>query len=122
MAVLPRQVHDGPVRPHRSAPPMLITNAPRSAAEEFERRRRRYAIMMASRAVCVIIAALVYRESGWLALGLVVGGAVLPWCAVILANDGPPKKRRAAMGHVVGPADHALPAAKPDRADRGIDG
>jgi hypothetical protein len=58
----------------------------------------------------------------WLALGLVIGGAVLPWSAVILANDGPPKRRRAIMGHLIRSSDHALPEAKQDHEDRRIDG
>ena len=78
--------------------------------------------MMASRALCVIAAALVYRESAWLALGLVIGGAVLPWSAVILANDGPPKRRRAIMGNLLRSSDHALPTADRDRQEREIDG
>jgi hypothetical protein len=48
---------------------------------------------MAVRALCVLAAALTYRESIFLALGFVVGGVILPWCAVIIANDRPAKKR-----------------------------
>jgi Protein of unknown function (DUF3099) len=107
------KVHHGHVRNHRSQPPTVITTARESAAAEFDRRRKRYAIMMAGRALCVIAAALVYRESALLAVALVVGGAVLPWCAVILANDGPPKKRAPVRPHVAGPVDHALPAPEP---------
>jgi Protein of unknown function (DUF3099) len=103
------QVHDGPVRRIRSDVPTVITNAPESAAREFEHRRRRYALMMASRAICIVIAALVYRVSGLLALAFVIGGGVLPWCAVIIANDRPPKKRRARIGVVTPPLDRSLP-------------
>ena len=45
--------------------------------------------MMASRALCVIAAAMTYRFSIWLAMAFVVGGTVLPWCAVLIANDVP---------------------------------
>ena len=76
--------------------PALITTAHESADEEYDRRRKRYAIMMGIRAVCVLAAALTYRVSIWLALAFLVGGAVLPWCAVLIANDGPPRKRNAA--------------------------
>lgn len=82
------------MRHPREDPPVLITDAPESLDDEFDRRRKRYAIMMALRALCVIAAALTYRVSWLLAVALVVGGAVLPWCAVILANDGPAKKSR----------------------------
>ena len=115
------RVHDGSVRRYRSDAPTVITNAPENAAEEFERRRRRYAIMMASRAICVIIAALVYRESALLALAFVIGGAVLPWSAVIMANDRPPKKRRARIGFVGTPLDRALPGGRRPPPDRSLD-
>jgi len=34
--------------------PTLITDAPESLDDEFDRRRKRYAIMMSLRALCVI--------------------------------------------------------------------
>jgi Flp pilus assembly protein TadB len=77
----------------RPEPPTLITSAPQTPDDEYNRRRKRYAIMMASRALCVIAAALTYHVSIWLALGFVISGSVLPWCAVIIANDRPPKRR-----------------------------
>lgn len=49
--------------------------------------------MMALRVVCLVGAALTYRWSIWVALLFIAGGAVLPWCAVIMANDRPAKKR-----------------------------
>jgi DUF3099 family protein len=73
--------------------PVLITTAHESGEDEFDRRRKKYAIMMTLRALCVLGAALTYHVSLLLALGFVVGGMVLPWCAVIIANDGPAKKR-----------------------------
>lgn len=73
--------------------PVLITSAPESPDDEYDRRRKKYAIMMGLRAICVIAAALTYRVSLLLALAFVVGGIVLPWCAVIIANDGPAKRR-----------------------------
>ena len=98
---------------------MLITDAPVNPDDELDRRRRRYGIMMAVRTLCVIGAALIYQVSLWLALAFIVGGAVLPWSAVILANDRPPKSR----GRVLRPvadSDRELPAA-PEK-DRTIDG
>jgi Flp pilus assembly protein TadB len=79
-------------RPH-TQDPVLITTAPKSSDDEYERRRVKYAIMMALRALAVIAAALTYRISIWIALAFVVAGMVLPWCAVIIANDRPAKKR-----------------------------
>ncbi len=71
----------------------LITSAPESSDDEYDRRRKKYAIMMAIRALCVVLAALTYQISLLLALAFVVGGMVLPWCAVIIANDRPARKR-----------------------------
>lgn len=72
---------------------VLITTAPESTDDGYDRRRKKYAIMMALRAICVLAAALTYRVSIFLALAFVVGGIILPWCAVIIANDRPAKKR-----------------------------
>jgi Flp pilus assembly protein TadB len=72
---------------------VLITTAPEHSDDGYDRRRKLYALMMALRAVCVLAAALTYRVSIYLALAFVVGGIVLPWCAVIIANDRPAKKR-----------------------------
>lgn len=79
--------------------PALITSAAEASDDEFDRRRTKYAIMMALRALCVIAAALTYRISIWFALAFVVGGMVLPWCAVIIANDRPAKKRQGRLGY-----------------------
>lgn len=98
---------------------MLITDAPQSPDDELDRRRRRYGFMMALRVVCVIAAALTYRVSVWVALAFIVGGAVLPWCAVIIANDRPPKDRSRLVRHRSAPPERALPSAEPDRT---IDG
>ena len=70
---------------------MLITEAEPSLDDQLALRRRRYAIMMATRAVCLVLAAVCYRTL-WLAAVFIVGAIVLPWMAVIIANDRPPRK------------------------------
>ena len=55
--------------------------------------------MMGLRIVCVIAAAAVFRSSLLLALAFMVGGAVLPWCAVLIANDRPARNRTAFVGY-----------------------
>ncbi|HJQ42908.1 MAG TPA: DUF3099 domain-containing protein [Jatrophihabitantaceae bacterium] len=101
-------------------PPVLITSAPQSPDDEYDRRRKRYAIMMAGRAACVIAAASVYRVSIVLAIAFVFAGTVLPWAAVIMANDRPPKKRRAKNTYRGPGGERALPAGADD--DRVVDG
>lgn len=81
----------------RTAAPVLITDAKVSQEEELKRRERRYILMMGLRAVCVILAAVLVMLKVpllviWLPLcGL--GMVLLPWLAVILANDRPPKDK-----------------------------
>ncbi|MDQ2796491.1 MAG: DUF3099 domain-containing protein [Actinomycetota bacterium] len=90
------------MRRSRTDEPPLITSVPESSDDEYDRRRKKYAIMMTLRAICVLAAACTYRLSIVLALAFVVGGMVLPWCAVIIANDGPARKRVPAPSHQPG--------------------
>jgi hypothetical protein len=78
-------------RPRRPEP-VLITEAEPSMAEQHAHRMKRYALTMGIRLVCLILAAIFYKIV-WLMLILAVLGTVLPWIAVIMANDRPPKKR-----------------------------
>jgi hypothetical protein len=96
--------------------PVLITSAPENSDDEYDRRRKKYAIMMSLRAACVVAAALTYRVSIVLAMAFVVGGMVLPWCAVIIANDRP-ARRRAPRPDLRSDlrAERALPAGEDDR-------
>ena len=76
----------------RRPEPVLITEAPISVAEQHAARKKRYAITMAVRGVCVVLAAVFY-QTVWLMLLFAVLGTVLPWIAVVMANDRPPKKK-----------------------------
>ena len=76
----------------RTPEPVLITEAAVSRSEQHAARKKRYAITMGVRGVCILLAA-VFHQILWLMLLFAVLGAVLPWIAVVMANDGPPKKR-----------------------------
>jgi hypothetical protein len=78
-------------RPRRSQP-VLITEAEPSLAEQHAARKRRYVLTMAVRVVALVLAAVFYQTL-WLALVFAFLGVVLPWIAVMMANDRPPKKR-----------------------------
>ena len=93
-------------RPRRTEP-LLITEAQPSLAEQHAARKRRYAITMGVRGVCVVLAAVSYQIV-WLMLIFAVLGTVLPWIAVIMANDRPPKSKLRAHGYTPRP-DRALP-------------
>jgi hypothetical protein len=107
----------------KAAEPAVITSAPVSPDYEFSHRRRRYTMLMLLRIVCLLAAVSVYEFSLWLAVALVVGGAILPWCAVLIANDGPPRRRRPGLRPVVATTPPQLPpTATTDRFDGGAIG
>lgn len=72
----------------------LVTGAAISREQEFRSRRRRYVLTMAIRVVLLVAAALVARYSVWLAIIFGLTSVVLPWIAVLMANDGPPKSSK----------------------------
>lgn len=88
-------------RPGRDEP-VLITEARISPAEEHAARKKRYALTMLVRGVALVLAAVFY-QTVWLMLILAFLGTVLPWVAVIMANDRPPKKKQHAHRYVAGP-------------------
>jgi hypothetical protein len=77
--------------------PILITDAERSQDEQLRRRQIRYVLMMSIRAACLVVGAILIGAKApllWLWLPLcAVGMVLIPWLAVILANDRPPKDR-----------------------------
>jgi hypothetical protein len=84
--------------------PVLITNAAQSPSEQLRSRQIRYVSMMGLRAVCLILGAvLISVKPPFLPLWLILcaaGMVFLPWAAVLIANDRPPKtkaERLAAM-------------------------
>ena len=78
---------------HERNEPVLITEAAPSLADQHAARKRRYSITMAIRGTSLVIAALTAQYSLWLMAVFAVLGTVLPWIAVVMANDRPPKKQ-----------------------------
>jgi Flp pilus assembly protein TadB len=76
----------------RQPEPVLITEAEISVAEQHAARKKRYAITMGVRIVFIVLAAVFYQIV-WLMLLFAILGTVLPWIAVVMANDRPPKKK-----------------------------
>ena len=102
----------------RDRRPVVITDAPENPEKELRRREIRYVTMMLTRAGCLVAGAILVSTKPplwplWLLL-CVVGMVLLPWLAVILANDRPPKTKAERLAdeqrHARQPA--ALPAAQ----------
>lgn len=76
----------------RKGEPVLITEAEPSLDDQHAARRRRYTITMAIRAVSLVLAAVFY-QTVWLMVIFATLAVVLPWIAVLMANDRPPKTK-----------------------------
>src|SRR5262245_13319290 len=104
----------------RDRKPVLITDAAESPERELRRREIRYVTMMLTRALCLVAGALVVTSKPplwplWLIL-CVVGMVLLPWLAVIIANDRPAKSKaeRLAAERAKAGEQLTLPAPRPD--------
>ncbi|HWD04876.1 MAG TPA: DUF3099 domain-containing protein [Amycolatopsis sp.] len=71
--------------------PVLITEAEPSHDDQLAARKRKYTIMMVCRIPCLVLAGLTYH-TWWLAVLFLVISIPLPWVAVLIANDRPPRK------------------------------
>ena len=78
---------------HDRTEPTLITEAEPSQADQHAARKRRYSITMAIRGSSLVVAALTAQYSLWLMAVFALLGTVLPWIAVVMANDRPPTKQ-----------------------------
>jgi hypothetical protein len=74
--------------------PVLITTAAPSYEEERRARVRKYVTLMAFRVPALILAALAYGawHNGLISLLIVAASVPLPWMAVLIANDRPPRR------------------------------
>ncbi|TDQ65841.1 DUF3099 family protein [Actinomycetospora succinea] len=74
--------------------PILITQAAISYDEEFAARKKRYSLIMACRIPCLVLAGVagIGFNLPWVAVAFIVLSVPLPWVAVLIANDRPPKK------------------------------
>ncbi|MDL9936380.1 DUF3099 domain-containing protein [Gordonia sp. ABSL1-1] len=86
-----------------------MTDAPESFEAQHRARVRKYLTLMAFRVPALIIAGIVYSATGngLLALAIVALSIPLPWVAVLIANDRPPRKRGMTPSYLHGP-DHSV--------------
>ncbi|WP_082952041.1 DUF3099 domain-containing protein [Mycobacterium kubicae] len=73
--------------------PVLITAAAPSYEVQHRARVRKYLTLMAFRIPALILAALAYGawHNGLISLAIVAASVPLPWMAVLIANDRPPR-------------------------------
>jgi hypothetical protein len=91
----------------------VVTSAPLTLEQERSLRERRYAWTMGLRTVMFIIAISVPMPI-WLRLVVIVASMVLPWFAVVAANQ--PQKRVHGVA-VLGPGVGAAQPAAPQRLE-----
>ena len=74
--------------------PVLITAAAPSYEEQHRARVRKYLTLMAFRIPALILAAVAYGawHNGLISLLIVAVSVPLPWMAVLIANDRPPRR------------------------------
>lgn len=75
--------------------PVLITEAAPSLPDQRRARVRRYTTLMAFRVPALVAATIVYNSiHNALAAIVIVGASIpLPWIAVLIANDRPPRRK-----------------------------
>ncbi|MFC4374634.1 DUF3099 domain-containing protein [Nocardia halotolerans] len=75
--------------------PVLITEAATSLEEQHRARVRRYMFIMAFRIPCLILAAVAYSafENPLISVLILAASVPLPWIAVLIANDRPPRAK-----------------------------
>ena len=67
----------------------MVTQARRSLSDDIAYRQRRYLLMMGIRAVCFVIAVLMFiNHLGWLVAIPAIGAIFIPYFAVVFANGG----------------------------------
>jgi hypothetical protein len=67
----------------------VVTEARRSRSDDISYRQRRYLLMMGIRAVCFVIAVVMFvNHLGWLTVIPAVGAIAIPYFAVVFANGG----------------------------------
>lgn len=99
--------------------PVVITDAARSQGDQLRSREIRYVSMMALRAACLIAGAvLISVRPPLLPLWLILcaaGMVLLPWMAVLIANDRPPKTKAERAAARPQPAQRVIEPASPDQ-------
>lgn len=107
--------------------PVLITDAARSQGDQLRSREIRYVTMMGLRVACLIAGAILISVKPpllplWLVL-CAAGMVLLPWMAVLIANDRPARSKaeRAATAATIPPQAAIQSQSTEEIKDRTID-
>jgi Protein of unknown function (DUF3099) len=87
-----------------------ITGTAAGLSADVRGRQRRYVISMTVRTICVVLAFTLWNVSRPLAWAALVGGALLPYIAVVIANAGRENARRLPTRTVSRPHRHQIEA------------
>ncbi len=85
-----------------------ISSARESLSDDVRIRQRNYAISMGIRTLCVILAVVLWHVQTVIAGCALVGGLLLPWIAVTVANGGRSNRTHHTPTFVPGPARNLL--------------
>lgn len=75
--------------------PVLITEASTSLEEQHRARVRKYTLLMSIRIPALVLAAIAYGvwSNPWISMAIIGLSIPLPWIAVLIANDRPPRSK-----------------------------
>ena len=103
--------------------PVLITRAALSHEEQHRKRVRKYLKLMVWRIPAFLAAAIAYSiwQNGLLSLAILALSIPLPWIAVLIANDRPPRRAEEPRRFPDAPQRTALfPRAYPPALEAGL--
>ena len=100
----------------RRVEPTVITEAEPSYDDQLAARRKRYVLTMGMRIPLLIAATLLYHHL-WIAIPLLLISVPLPWIAVLIANDRPPRKQAKKVTPGVINYERALPPGSNEIVD-----
>lgn len=102
--------------------PVLITRAAAPYEEQHRERVRKYLTLMFWRIPALILAAVAYGiwENGLISLGIILLSVPLPWMAVLIANDRPPRRAEEPRRYEQSRRIPLFPTAERPALERGI--
>jgi len=100
--------------------PVLITRAAQPYEEQHRQRVRKYLTIMSFRVPALLLAALAYGvwHNGLISLAILVASIPLPWIAVLIANDRPPRRAEEPRRYAGGPRIPLFPTAERPALDQ----